>query len=450
MSSLRPALPTPLLLQLIIAGLQSGQWGRKKAAAAAVARVCQAAGDVLAPHAAALLDALLKVRRPVACPADGTVSPRPVLPPPCWPAWHPAWQRPAVTLPHSARCLALLPAPHLTPPHPRPRAELVVSFPCEPLQETPGRIWDGKEAVLAALGSLAAACPASLNPEQRRRLVAALLDAASKKKSAYRKEALVQLEAALLAFGGGSDSSGSGGEEGDFWAAASPLLLEQAGSFVEAAQGGAAMEVDQAQGGSGGTARGGDNEPHPGKAVPAAQVAACLGAAFATAAPATARQHADGAAAALAALLGAAGKAADQLAAVAAGRRLAEHAARVAAGPGARAHAAQQQQDGQGLAPEAGLAPTPGQPGFAALLQAALRLAEEGKVSQLREACLHLRCVGPADAPRHEGVQQGMPSPWPSSGWMLCCPGLAPGLPSLPPPCPLPAVSSSWSRHGPR
>lgn len=43
------------------AGLQSGQWGRKKAAAAALTQICQTSGDALAPHLPAVLDALLKV-----------------------------------------------------------------------------------------------------------------------------------------------------------------------------------------------------------------------------------------------------------------------------------------------------------------------------------------------------------------------------------------------------
>jgi hypothetical protein len=48
------------VLQLVLAGLQSGQWGRKKAAATAISQICQTSGDALASHAPALLDALLK------------------------------------------------------------------------------------------------------------------------------------------------------------------------------------------------------------------------------------------------------------------------------------------------------------------------------------------------------------------------------------------------------
>jgi len=275
-------------------------------------------------------------------------------------------------------------------------------------QEVPGRIWEGKEAVLAAAGALASACAASLTPPQRRRLVAALLDAAGKKKAAFRKEALVQLEKVLLTFapssgsegaggGGGTGSASSGGapaagtaaappaegeDDGDFYGAVAPRLLELAASFAEAAQGAAGMETDQPQQGTAGTAgaqQGGDAEPHPGKAVPAAQVAACLGAAFATAGPHTVRQQADGAAASLASLLGATGKPADQLAAVTAGCRLAERAVAVAGQPG--------------QAPSLPVAAvlSPQQEGTAALLQGALRLAEDGKAAQLREESYKLR-----------------------------------------------------------
>ena len=44
----------------MLAGLQSGQWGRKKAAATAISQICKTSGDALASHAPALLDALKK------------------------------------------------------------------------------------------------------------------------------------------------------------------------------------------------------------------------------------------------------------------------------------------------------------------------------------------------------------------------------------------------------
>ena len=57
--SLLPTRPPP---ERVTAGLQSGQWGRKKAAAAALSQICATSGDALAPHLPAVLDALLKVR----------------------------------------------------------------------------------------------------------------------------------------------------------------------------------------------------------------------------------------------------------------------------------------------------------------------------------------------------------------------------------------------------
>lgn len=264
--------------------------------------------------------------------------------------------------------------------------------------------------VLTAAGAVAGACPEAVPAEQRRRLVVALLDAGCKKRAVYRKAGLEQLEAALLAFSRGGNatnggtaaaaaapvaaatggSAGAGGE--DYYSLVAPALLELAGSYVEAAQGAAAMETDGHPAGGGAAPAAlaggqGEEDPHPGKAVPAAQVAACLGAAFATAAPETAHQHADAAAGALAGLLGAAGKPADQLAAVTAACRLAEHAARVAGGAGT------------GEAAAAAPMLTPQQPGMAALLQGALRLAEEGKAAQLREACYKLRCAWECGCP---------------------------------------------------
>ena len=79
-------------------------------------------------------------------------------------------------------------------------------------QELPGRLWEGKEAVLEAVGSLAAACPQQLLAAGEAgggegplagRVVAALVDAAGKKKSGYRKAALEQLEAGWWAGGRG-------------------------------------------------------------------------------------------------------------------------------------------------------------------------------------------------------------------------------------------------------
>ena len=59
--------------QRVTAGLQSGQWGRKKAAAAALSQICATSGDTLEPHLPAVLDALLKVRGMPALVLGGAV-----------------------------------------------------------------------------------------------------------------------------------------------------------------------------------------------------------------------------------------------------------------------------------------------------------------------------------------------------------------------------------------
>ena len=106
------------------------------------------------------------------------------------------------------------------------------------LAELPGRLWDGKEALLEALAALAAAAPAALGPAQgspalpapsvgcssgeqgtaagpgEGAVVDALLAAVARKKSAYRAAALKALESAL------------GGLQGDHYAAVAPALLE--------------------------------------------------------------------------------------------------------------------------------------------------------------------------------------------------------------------------------
>ena len=56
---------SPLVAQLIMEGLQSGSWGRKTAAAAALKRACSASPDALQPLASQLMAALLKVRAEV-------------------------------------------------------------------------------------------------------------------------------------------------------------------------------------------------------------------------------------------------------------------------------------------------------------------------------------------------------------------------------------------------
>jgi proteasome component ECM29 len=115
------------VLEKVQEGLKSSQWGRKKAAAAAAAKACEAGGDALVPYAPKLMDCLLA--------------------------------------------------------------------------ELPGRLWEGKETVLVALGAVVKACPVALKSSDAgvpSKVVNVLLEAVGKKKAAYRKEALIQLKEGTL------------------------------------------------------------------------------------------------------------------------------------------------------------------------------------------------------------------------------------------------------------
>lgn len=69
------------------------------------------------------------------------------------------------------------------------------------LAESSGRLWDGKEAVLAALGALCGSNAAALDPEPGRgAVVGALLAAAGRKKTSFRTAGLKALTTALVHF----------------------------------------------------------------------------------------------------------------------------------------------------------------------------------------------------------------------------------------------------------
>ena len=53
--------------------------------------------------------------------------------------------------------------------------------------QVPGRVWDGKESVLAALAAVTKACSSALNSADGARVVAALIEAAGRKKSDFRQ-----------------------------------------------------------------------------------------------------------------------------------------------------------------------------------------------------------------------------------------------------------------------
>ncbi len=65
------------------------------------------------------------------------------------------------------------------------------------LQELPGRLWEGKESLLYALGAVCTNCVAALGQQAGMvdSVLSALIDASKKKKTAYRTAAWAQLSA---------------------------------------------------------------------------------------------------------------------------------------------------------------------------------------------------------------------------------------------------------------
>ena len=93
-------------------------------------------------------------------------------------------------------------------------------------EATAGRLWDGKEALLAALGALCCACSGALAADPGvPQLVAALLAAAGRRKTVYRAAALRALKQLLDALG---DAAAKGapvtGADAAYAEVAPPLL----------------------------------------------------------------------------------------------------------------------------------------------------------------------------------------------------------------------------------
>jgi hypothetical protein len=94
-------------------------------------------------------------------------------------------------------------------------------------QATAGWVWDGKEKLLAALGALAAACPAALAADPGiARVLSALLSAAERRKASYRTAALAALHKLLTALGDSADRGEPVAGAGEAYAAVSRPLLE--------------------------------------------------------------------------------------------------------------------------------------------------------------------------------------------------------------------------------
>lgn len=129
-------------------------------------------------------------------------------------------------------------------------------------EATAGRVWEGKEALVDALGALAAACPAALAADPGTApLVAALLGAAGKRRPVYRAAALGALEQLLTALAdvdakqAGVESAGSGGGPlagaGEAYTLVAAPLLEAVGRHVSgptAAEAAAAAAATSARG----------------------------------------------------------------------------------------------------------------------------------------------------------------------------------------------------------
>ncbi|KAL4530388.1 hypothetical protein Ndes2437B_g03884 [Nannochloris sp. 'desiccata'] len=285
------------VLDKVQEGLKSSQWGRKKAAAAAAAKACDAGGDALIPYAPKLMESLLA--------------------------------------------------------------------------ELPGRLWEGKEAVLVALGAVVKACHVALKSNDSgipTKVVSVLLEAAGKKKAAYRKEALIQLKEVLAIWGA----------DENFIPIVSPPLLALSSQFVSAAFGGPSASTGGGDGAAKPTAtptttRGmkesdGANGAEKSSIIPIAEVMACLGALWSTGKDLKEGNTWVSEAAEIAAeVLGAAQKLGDQTAAVDAATQLTTHCASITPSPLDQSSA-----------------------GCQSLMRAAARASEESKGAALRENAMLL------------------------------------------------------------
>jgi proteasome component ECM29 len=165
------------------------------------------------------------------------------------------------------------------------------------LEALPGRLWDGKEAVLTALGALASAAPdallaapapapAALGTPLGAAIIDAALVAAARRKPAYRAAALECLAAALKAF-----------KSRDCFEQVAPLLLPAGAAPPPAPP----PSVDAASGAGAAAAPADDDGPPP--PPPAAESLRCVAASWAAATPATLAARGGDVATALAAAL---------------------------------------------------------------------------------------------------------------------------------------------------
>lgn len=169
-----------------------------------------------------------------------------------------------------------------------------------------GRLWDGKESLLIALGALSKACITSLSEDPgTERLVSALLTAAGRRKGSYRAAALKALEQLLTALGDAQKKAGGQPATGSdkVYAVVSPSLLDAISRHINApASAGEGQKKDGQEGGEG---AGGAGDATPIPPMPLAESLKCLAAAWRVATP-EARQ--EGGAALFGALSGVMGR----------------------------------------------------------------------------------------------------------------------------------------------
>jgi len=146
-------------------------------------------------------------------------------------------------------------------------------------EATVGRLWDGKESLLAALGALCSACCAGLGSDPGTARVAdALLGAAGRRKGSYRAAALKALDQLLTAL---ADKAAAAGQPlpgtGGLYAAVSAPLLEAVAQHV-AAPPPTKKAADGAQREDGGDDAAAEDGPPP--PMPLAESLRCLAAAW--------------------------------------------------------------------------------------------------------------------------------------------------------------------------
>eukprot|EP00878_Enallax_costatus_P009355 GHUV01009777.1.p1 GENE.GHUV01009777.1~~GHUV01009777.1.p1 ORF type:complete len:703 (+),score=264.85 GHUV01009777.1:111-2219(+) len=136
-----------------------------------------------------------------------------------------------------------------------------------------GRLWEGKELLLQALGGLGANCTATLAQQPGTAvLLKGLLAAAGRQKSSYRAAALASLQKVLEALqrlGGLADGQA-------VWAVVSPTLLAALQRQLEAASKQPDKPASAVENGTGATARQGDNANEEVKPLPLSETCSCL------------------------------------------------------------------------------------------------------------------------------------------------------------------------------